>query len=36
MYFEPEPEDVAEWDGRPVLTEEGKRALERDFEAQYD
>jgi hypothetical protein len=24
------------WNGRPVLTEAGKQALERDFKAQYD
>ncbi|GAA5853278.1 hypothetical protein JCM8547_000266 [Rhodosporidiobolus lusitaniae] len=35
VYFEPEPEDVKEWDGRPVLTEEGRKALERDFKADY-
>lgn len=35
-YFEREPEDVREWDGRPVLTEEGRRVIERDFEASYE
>lgn len=34
-FFEPEPEDVAQWDGRPVLSEAGKAALERDFKADY-
>ncbi|BGP51280.1 hypothetical protein JCM10450v2_007209 [Rhodotorula kratochvilovae] len=34
-FFAPEPEDVAEWDGRPVLTEAGRAALERDFQADY-
>ncbi|KWU44610.1 hypothetical protein RHOSPDRAFT_17750 [Rhodotorula sp. JG-1b] len=34
-FFEPEPEDVAQWDGRPVLSEAGKAALERDFQADY-
>jgi hypothetical protein len=27
---------VSEWDGRPQLTEEGRMAIERDFEAQYE
>ncbi|GAA5984688.1 hypothetical protein JCM10908_003460 [Rhodotorula pacifica] len=34
-FFEPEPEDVMQWDGRPILSEEGKAALERDFKADY-
>ncbi|GAA5868522.1 hypothetical protein JCM3774_005413 [Rhodotorula dairenensis] len=34
-FFEPEPEDVTQWDGRPVLSEAGKAALERDFQADY-
>ncbi len=34
-FFEPEPEDVTQWDGRPVLSEAGKAALERDFKADY-
>ncbi|GAA6015384.1 hypothetical protein JCM8202_002451 [Rhodotorula sphaerocarpa] len=34
-FFEPEPEDVSEWDGRPVLSKEGEAVLERDFNAEY-
>ncbi|KAJ8292198.1 Multisite-specific tRNA:(cytosine-C(5))-methyltransferase trm4b [Rhodotorula toruloides] len=34
-FFEPEPDNVADWDGRPVLSAEGKAALERNFEADY-
>lgn len=34
-FFEPEPEDVSTWDGRPVLSEAGRAALERDFQADY-
>jgi len=34
-FFKPEPEDVADWDGRPVLSDAGRAALERDFQADY-
>ena len=34
-YFESEPEDLAQWDGRPKLTEAGRQAMERDFKAEY-
>ncbi|BGP27161.1 oxysterol-binding protein [Rhodotorula toruloides] len=34
-FFEPEPDDVADWDGRPVLSAQGKAALERNFQADY-
>lgn len=35
VFFEPEPDDLSEWDGRPRLTEAGRAALERDFKADY-
>ncbi|GAA5915706.1 hypothetical protein JCM6882_004120 [Rhodosporidiobolus microsporus] len=35
VFFEPEPDDLSEWDGRPRLTEAGKAVLERDFKADY-
>ncbi|GAA5964053.1 hypothetical protein JCM3765_000883 [Sporobolomyces pararoseus] len=34
-YFEPEPEDLSQWDGRPKLTTAGREAMERDFKADY-
>lgn len=34
-FFEPEPDNLADWDGRPVLTAEGRAAVERDFQADY-
>ncbi|GAA5899799.1 uncharacterized protein JCM6883_005991 [Sporobolomyces salmoneus] len=34
-YFEPEPEDLSQWDGRPKLTQAGREAIERDFVADY-
>lgn len=34
-FFQPEPEDVSTWDGRPVLSDAGREALERDFKADY-
>ncbi|GAA6056914.1 hypothetical protein JCM3770_001321 [Rhodotorula araucariae] len=34
-FFQPEPDDLAAWDGRPVLTEAGRAAIERDFQADY-
>ncbi|GAA5944054.1 uncharacterized protein JCM15063_004302 [Sporobolomyces koalae] len=34
-YFEPEPEDLSQWDGRPKLTQAGRDAIERDFAADY-
>lgn len=32
-YFLPEGED---WDGRPQLTEEGLKMVEKEFKARYD
>ncbi|KPV72514.1 uncharacterized protein RHOBADRAFT_55619 [Rhodotorula graminis WP1] len=34
-FFEPEPEDVSTWDGRPVLSAAGRAVLEHDFRADY-
>lgn len=34
-FFEPEPEDLSKWDGRPILSAAGREALERDFKADY-
>ncbi|GAA5836832.1 hypothetical protein JCM9279_007673 [Rhodotorula babjevae] len=34
-FFKPEPEDVSTWDGRPVLSDAGRAALERDFKTDY-
>ncbi|GAA6017521.1 hypothetical protein JCM11491_006851 [Sporobolomyces phaffii] len=34
-YFESEPEDLGQWDGRPKLTAAGREAIERDFKADY-
>ncbi|KAL8280203.1 hypothetical protein RQP46_007317 [Phenoliferia psychrophenolica] len=33
LHFEPEGE---EWDGRPVLTDAGRAAIEKEFKARYD
>ncbi|GAA5914566.1 hypothetical protein JCM5296_006274 [Sporobolomyces johnsonii] len=35
VFFEAEPDDLADWDGRPKLTEAGRAAVERDFKVQY-
>lgn len=34
-FFAPEPDSLEEWDGRPVLTKEGKAAIEASFKATH-